>query len=245
MLHAVFVGVGAQRDPRIPSARGARKNAEAMYASVSRSAAEQRHLTLLVDERATKQTIARVLTEELPARVATTDSVLIYFAGRLSLGRAGVQPGVSTYLVTHDTTHDDLRALSLDVIGEVAAWMRGMTARLVTLIVDSSFASSPTPRRWPAMTVHARSVILAASVDDDGVATESGRGLFTTHLLQAIARSPERGLVTPAQLHADTSASLLGGSARSDQLPVLIGAGSTTHAPLFRIREMSTAGTRG
>lgn len=142
MFHGIFLGVGAHKDSRLPKVPSARRDAEAMYAVVSRATIdEQRHLTLLVDQRVTKAALGRFLGEELPSRVTIKDTVLIYLAG---LGTVDPSDG-SMLLLTHESAADKPRAQSIEVIAEMMLWMRRMSARIVTLILDASFATGAGP----------------------------------------------------------------------------------------------------
>jgi hypothetical protein len=247
MLHGVFVGVGARRDGRVPSMPAAHTDAEAMYACVAAAAADPRQLTFLLGERATKATIERVLTKELPARVTEEDTVLLYLAGSGCLGAPSTHPEPSTQFFTYDSTIDGPRASSLDITTELSTWMRALGAKLVALVVDATFAdrpsggpgagrSTPPPSslakqrpRWSTMAMGTRCVVLSSH--GDTTAASSGEATrpaaFTQSLIHAIAAAPGGTLITPALLHAATM------PAKS---PVLLGASFTTRTPLFRTR---------
>lgn len=153
MFHGIFLGVGAHKDSRLPKVPSARRDAEAMYAVVSRATMdEQRHLTLLVDQRVTKAALGRFLGEELPSRVTIKDTVLIYLAG---LGTVDPSDG-SMLLLTHESAADKPRAQSIEVIAEMMLWMRRMSARIVTLILDASFATGRAQRRVFARSISRR-----------------------------------------------------------------------------------------
>jgi hypothetical protein len=247
MLHGVFVGVGARRDGRAPSMPSADADAEAMYACVAAAAADQRQLTFLLGERATKATVERVLAKELPARVTEEDTVLLYFSGSTYLGAPAANSEHSTHFLTYDGTIDGPRASSLDVTTELSAWMRALGAKVVTLVVDATFSagkasggprdgrSTPPPSvarqrpRWSTMAMGTRCVVLSSS-GESTVPTGDERtksGAFTQALIHAIDGAPAGTFITPALLHAATT---------QVQSPVLLGASFTTRTPLFRTR---------
>ena len=251
MLHGVFVGVGARRDGRLPSATTAHADAEAMYACIAASAADPRHLTFLIGERATKATIERVLSKELPARVTEEDTVLLYLAGSGWLGAASTQAEPSTLFLAHDSTIEGPRASSLDITTELATWMRALGAKLVTLVVDASFAngsggpassrSTPPPLskrrpRWSTVAIGTRCVVLSANGDAPAaVEPESSKaGTFTRDLIHAIGAVPGGTMITPALLHAATTSGA--GGVANARTSVLLGASFTTRTPLFRTR---------
>ena len=248
MLHGVFVGVGARRDGRAPSMPSADADAEAMYACIAAAAADQRQLTFLLGERATKATIERVLAKELPARVTEDDTVLLYLAGSTCLGAPSTHAEPSTKFLTYDSTIDGSRAASLDITTELSAWMRALGAQLVTLVVDVTSAgkvtggsggapSTPPPpsslarqrARWSTMAMGTRCVVLSSNGDTTSASNGASRprGFFTEGLIRAIDGAPGGTLITPALLHAALT---------SAQSPVLLGASFTTRTPLFRTR---------
>ena len=116
MLHAVIVGVGAYTDPKIKPLEFARADAEGMVAVLGERAERERQLTLLVDERATKARIARVITDELPRSVGPEDSVLLYFAAYGSPEIEVYDSEPSIHLVVHDTVHARLHATSINML---------------------------------------------------------------------------------------------------------------------------------
>ncbi|CAN5925047.1 hypothetical protein BH11MYX4_BH11MYX4_45190 [soil metagenome] len=253
MLHGVFVGAGGLRDSRLESVPTARRDAEAMYARVAASAADPRHLTFLVGERATKATIERLLTKELPSRITEDDAVLLYFAGAGHVGATTAQADPSTLLLTYDTSHTALRASSLDLTAEVSTWMQSMGARLVMLVIDATFAvkrrcapaeggatwppAPPATPRWTSMAVGSRCAVLSSTSNPASTSDSKGteRRTLTTNLLSAIAEAPEGTLITPALLHAASTSEAPSDVPRAEP-SVLVGSSLATHAALFRTR---------
>jgi hypothetical protein len=255
MFHGVFVGVGSHRDARIPNRPSSRRDADAMYAAVGAlmDGEGNRHLTLLTNERATKQTISRVLLEEIPRRIAGTDTVLVYVSGTgcLELGWAGADP--SMLLLSYDSNYDDLRAGSFDMVAELSGWLRRIEAGVVALIIDASFAGgsanrtfegpsyratlrtrSRTRPRWSTLPLGPRCALLAACGDEESADedTVAGHGVFTLQLLHTIAEARANpSALTPAFLHADATSRLCS-TGMNRQHPAL--AGEATTRSLFR-----------
>jgi uncharacterized caspase-like protein len=224
MLHAIVIGVDAARDPRIPPLDHARADAEGVAAALRDRADSERQITLLIDDRATKTRIARVVTEELPRRVRPEDAVLLYFAGHGCPELEGALLESSIHLVAHDTELARFKATAIDVLSELGAWVRRLPARVVCIVLDASFNGSPGGRTFegPGLrsgpriralerlsptraAVGGRFAILTACSDKE-VAREDSvykHGVFTHHLIGTL-RSPDLAgrRMTPAMLHA-------------------------------------------
>jgi len=254
MLHAVIVGVGAYTDPKIKPLEFARADAEGVAATLGERADRERQLTLLVDERATKARIARVITDELPRSVRAEDTVILYFAsyGCPEIEVYNSEPSI--HLVVHDTAHARLHATSINMISELGAWVRRLPARLVTIILDASFNGMPGgrtfegPGLWSGPRIRSLDRIslgriaagghfaLLSACREKEVAREApayGHGIFTHHLIRAL-KSPELDdhTVTVAMLHG-AIADAVRASTNGDQVPALYGGG--VGLPLFRI----------
>ena len=260
MLHAVVIGVDTYADPKIKPLQCARADAEALAEVLSERSAEERQVTLLVDERATKSRIARVLTDELPRRVGRSDAVLLYFAGYGSPEIEVYDSEPSIHLVMHDTRHARLHATSINMISELGPWARRLPARLVAVIVDASFNGMPGGRTFEGpglfsgprttsldrislgrVAVGPHLALLAASGERE-VAREDvalGHGVFTHHLLGAL-RSPalEARTVSASALHAAVAGPVRD---RTDGAQVPASYGGALTAPLLRIGGRSAA----
>ncbi len=254
MLHAVIVGVGAYTDPKIKPLEFARADAEAIAATLGERADRERHLTLLVDERATKARIARVITDELPRIVRPEDTVLLYFAAYGSPEIEVYNSEPSIHLVVHDTVHARLHATAINMVSELSSWVRRLPVRLVTIILDAAFNGMPGgrtfegPGLWSGPRIRSLDRIslgrvavgghfaLLSACREKEVAREApayGHGVFTHHLIRAL-RSPELDdrMVTVAMLHASV-ADAVRSSTNGDQVPALYGGG--VGLPLFRV----------
>ena len=254
MLHAVIVGVGAYVDPKIKPLEFARADAESIAATLGERADRERQITLLVDERATKARIARVITDELPRCLRPEDSVVLYFAAYGSPEIEVYNSEPSIHLVVHDTVHARLHATSINMISELSAWVRRLPARLVTIILDASFNGMPGgrtfegPGLWSGPRIRSLDRISLSRVAVGGhfallsacrekeVAREApayGHGVFTHHLIKAL-KNPELDdrMVTIAMLHAAVTEGVRA-STNGEQVPALYGGG--VGLPLFRI----------
>jgi hypothetical protein len=211
MFHAVIVGIDTYADEKIKDLQFARADAEALAAVLNERVEGASRVRLLLDEEATKARIAGVMTDELPQRVRPDDDVLVFFAGH---GSPEVDPSCgdpSIHAVTHDTDYARLACTAINMVSELAAWVRRLPARQVAVIVDASFNgaaggrtfegpglwSGPRTRRLDRISLNRLSLgtnaaILAASNDKEAARedVESRHGVFTHHLLDLLTQSP-------------------------------------------------------
>lgn len=250
MLHALVVGVNTYTDEKIPDLRYARADAQAVARLIEERVEGQREVSLLLDEQATKAQIAHVLQTELPRRVGIDDDVLLYFAGHGSPEIEASRGDPSIYAITHDTEYARLASTAINMVSELAAWVRRLPARRVFLVVDASFNGAPGgrtfegPHLWSGprtrrldrvslsrLAFGTRGVLLAAAGDKEAACEEAAyqHGVFTYHLLEIMGRSPT---VSIAALH-DAVASAVRGATKGAQNPTL----HATHAahPLFTV----------
>ncbi len=261
MLHAVIVGVGAYADPKIKPLEFARADAEGFAAVLEQRADRERQITLLVDDRATKAKIARVITDELPRSIRPGDSVILYFAAHGSPEIEVYNSEPSIHLIAHDTVHARLHATSINMISELSAWARRLPARLVTIILDASFNGLPGgrtfegpglwsgPRTRSLDRISLRRVAvgghfaLMTACGEKEVAREDpayGHGIFTYHLIETVKNAEfDDQTVTMSMLHASV-AEAVRTSTGGDQVPALYGGG--IHLPLFHVDRRSSSG---
>lgn len=212
MLHALIVGINRHADPMIRALRSARADAAAIAALVRDAVSDDREVTLLLDEAATRSAVERYLTEELPRRVAPDDAMLLYFAG---YGAPDLDPATddpSVHLVLHDTRFSELFPTALNAVSELSAWLRRLRLRMVTTVLDTSFNGAPGGRTFegPGLWSGPRSrrlertscarlalgmqcAVLAACTDKELAREDDEHGTFTRHLLEVLRRPALRG----------------------------------------------------
>lgn len=260
MLHALFIGVDRYADRHVGGLRCARQDAEEFASFLSDHLETDRQITLLLDERATKARVRRVLTEELPRGLSAEDVVLFYFAG---FGAAEIDPAtndVSTHLVLHDTELARLRQTSIDLRIELADWLRRLCVRSVAVMFDASFnggrggrsLEGPGLRSGPRQRPERFSLVripfpdkcgvLAAAADNE-VANEDeslGHGVFTQHLLETLLRTSTKHTTSTLTSIRNEVLVRMNKAGITDQHPALYGPqGHGSHGMLFRLRESS------
>ncbi len=243
MFHAVIVGIDHYADEKIHDLEFARADAEELARVLNERIDGNRQITLLVDERATKARIARVMTDELPRLVGSGDDVLIYFAGHGSPEVDASCGEPSIHAVTHDTDYKHFPGTAINLASELAAWVRRLEAQSISVVFDASFNgaaggrtfegpglwSGPRTRRLDRVSLNrlafgSRAALLTACGDKEGANEEPayGHGVFTHYLLDVLARAP----VGPVSLRAihETVASAVQFATKGAQNPAL-------HAP--------------
>ena len=211
MFHAVIVGINHYADEKIRDLEFARADAEGLAALLNERVDGSRQVTLLVDERATKARIARVMTEELPRLVGKDDDFLLYFAGHGSPEVDASCGEPSIHAVTHDTDYKHLAGTAINLVSELSAWVRRLEARSISVVLDASFNgaaggrtfegpglwSGPRTRRLDRVSLNrlafgSRAALLTACSDKEGASEEPTyrHGVFTHHLLDVLARAP-------------------------------------------------------
>lgn len=265
MLHAVVIGVDSPRDPRIRPLEFAVADAEAVAAVLADSTGMARQITLLTAGRATKASVAKTITDELPRRVGSEDAVLIYFAGYgcPELDGSGASPSI--HLVLDDTEHARLHTTSINLVSELSAWSRRLPANVVATVLDASFNGLPGgrtfegPGLWsgprmrtldrmsPSRAAVGGRFALLTACNENQVAREEpayGHGVFTYHLVAALRAalcSPDiqgRSVVSVAALHRAVCGAVEE-STHGAQRPAVHGGGAGV--PLFRSDTMVTS----
>lgn len=254
MLHAVAIGISRHADSKIRDLEFAAADAQAVASALDERVDGDRQLTVLVDERATKARIARVLTEELPCRIRHEDAVLLYFAGYGSPEVEASNAEPSIHLVAHDTSYAQLYATSINLVSELSAWTRRLQARVVLVVLDASFNgaaggrtfegpglwSGPRLRRLDRLSLGRLSLgshaALLTACGEKEVAREDAElrhGVFTHFLVEAL-RGPRVAdePITVTDLHLAVAATVRDATG-GEQNPVLYG--RPWGGPLFRI----------
>jgi helicase len=244
MLRALVLGIDKHADPQIPPLRSCRADALAVGELIRDGLADDREVTVLVDEAATKPAVERYLTEDLPRRVAPDDVLLVYFAG---YGAPDVDPATadpSVHVVLHDTRFADLSASSLNVVSELSGWLRRLPVGMVTTVLDASFNGAPGgrsfegPGLWSGprlrhlertscarLAFGMQCAVLTACTDKEVAGEDDQHGVFTRHLLSVLDAPSMRGTaIRLDSLRTEVLASIL--AASGTQTPVLHGTAS-------------------
>ncbi|MFA6316867.1 MAG: caspase family protein, partial [Elusimicrobiota bacterium] len=155
----VVIGIEAYRD--LPAVEYAGRDAEAMYAYLTRAMGfDSRNVVLLKDERATLTDLATYLGPWLEDRVTPESRVFVYFAGH---GAPDPRSGEG-YLIPHDgnPSYVATKALSVRALYEGLA---KLPAKDVTVVLDACFSGSG---GRSVLAKGARPLVLAAKAPEPG-----------------------------------------------------------------------------
>jgi uncharacterized caspase-like protein len=219
MLHGVFVGIDVYQDPNVSRLSCACADARAFHDLLERRIPEnERKMTLLLNEQATRRNIMESIGDNLPHIVETNDTVLIYYAGHGSPERRSARDKRSLYLIPHDTDYQKIYATAIDMDRDVPAWLERIVeagAKLVLLFLDTCFSGAaggrtfvgPTLEKNPTVPGYlefddpdptpfrdldlGRGQAIFSAADKDQVAIEDvrlGHGVFTYQLLEALKK---------------------------------------------------------
>ncbi len=138
---ALIVGIGSFQDPRIPPLRFAAKDARDLAAvltdpEVGRFDAD--NVTLLTDAEATRAGILNAL-QTIFVRAREEDLVLLYFSSHGSPRREDGGLGGVGYLVTHDTSLDNIWLDAID-FGGLSRRSALIRARRRVIILDTCYS---------------------------------------------------------------------------------------------------------
>lgn len=206
--YAIVVGI--DRYQSLPVLGGAVRDAKAMTAYLQQQGFE---VTTLLDGEATRARLARLIGDELPAKLQADDRVLIYFAGHgVSRGQGDAAMG---YLmpVEGDRAAPAATAISM---AEVSRWFGQYAAKHVMLVADACYSGLAIGSRSVGIPPETRDyvrevtkrpvrVVLVAGSSGEEANEFGGHGLFTGQLLQAVtgaADSNRDGLVSSDELAA-------------------------------------------
>lgn len=252
MFHAVIIGIDHYVDEKIPDLRFARADAEALANVLDERVEGRRCITTLLDDEATTARIAGLLTDELPRHVREDDQVLIFFAGHGSLEVEATYGEPSIHAVTHDTAYARLASTAIDMVTQLASWVRRLDTRHVGVVIDASFNgtaggrtfegpglwSGPRTRRLDRISLNrlalgAQGVLVTACTDKEAAVEDASRshGVFTYHLLERLRRAPDGPLSLPTLY--DGVASDVRDATNGAQCPAFHG--TRTASPLFRL----------
>jgi uncharacterized caspase-like protein len=212
MFHAVIIGIDHYADEKIHDLRFARADAEALANVLEDRVEGRRCITTLLDDEATTSRIAGLLTDELPRHVRENDEVLIFFAGHGSPEVEATYGEPSIHAVTHDTAYARLASTAIDMVTQLASWVRRLNTGHVALVIDASFNgaaggrtfegpglwSGPRTRRLDRVSLNrlalgAQGVLVTACTDKEAAVEDPScsHGVFTYHLLDQLRRAPD------------------------------------------------------
>lgn len=206
--YAIVVGI--DRYQTLPVLGGAVRDARAMSAFLQKQGFE---VTTVLEGEATRARLARLIGDELPAKLQPDDRVLIYFAGHgVSRGQGDAAMG---YLmpVEGDRSAPASTAISM---AEVSRWFGQYAAKHVMLVADACYSGLALGSRSVGIPPETRDyvrevtkrpvrVVLVAGGAGEEANEFGGHGLFTGQLLQAVqgaADGNRDGLVTSDELAA-------------------------------------------
>jgi uncharacterized caspase-like protein len=255
MLHAVIIGIDRHADPRIRDLGCARHDAHTFGALLSeRIAPEDRRVTVLLDEQATRASIMQAVGEDLVRAARPEDIAIIYFAGHGSPERASPRDQDWPYLIAHDTQYERIYSTGIDMVHDVPRWLERLAVRLAVVFLDACFSGAAGGRTFEGP-LHAANrgrfrsgpvslaaldpgegkVILSAASDDE-VALELrslGHGVFTHHLLQALRQAPGASQTIGIATLYDSVAGAVYEATQRRQRPVLTGRSLRGALPLL------------
>ncbi len=171
------------------------------------SGMDKDHLTLLVNQEATRANIAGVFEDTMARNVGPDDAVFIYFSGHGyqgdDLGKKDEKDGMDEYILPVDSVEGQVASWIRD--DDFNGWITGIKARLIVIVFDSCHAGGATRN---AKTVGQRSrapledsffrdigkegtVVMAACKDSERAIEDDDLklGLFTYHLLNTFKGS--------------------------------------------------------
>ena len=207
---AVVIGVDKYRNSNIPQLTGAVRDAKTVTEELK---AQGFAVTVLLDERATRERIVELLGDELPNQVGPNDRVLIYFAGHgVSTGEGERALG---YLVPVDGDRNRLRATGISM-NELTAWFEDYRCKHVMYVADACYSGLALSTRGLGLSAElsdylaqitkkpVRMVMTAGGAGQEANEYE-GQGLFTRYFLEAIrgaADTNHDGIVTSDEIAA-------------------------------------------
>lgn len=212
MLHATIIGIDRYADRRIRPLSFASRDAETFGRLLSeRIRPEDRHVTVLRDEEATREKIMHAIGGEMARRARPDDIAIIYFAGHGSPERRDPRDEDYPFLIAHDTVYDRIYATGISMVYDVKEWLRLLQVRLAVVFLDACFSGAAGGRTFGGP-VHAENRgrhadvpisikdlelgegrLIIAAADDHEVALERdslGHGIFTYHLLEILRQPP-------------------------------------------------------
>ena len=210
---AVVVGVDRFRDRGISRLQYAANDARAVALALKGLGFPAENITLLLDERATRAEVERVLSSTIRRATGPQDRLLVFFAthGVTVPLPGGCEEG---YLLLHDSDPDDLplTALGMNQFKQIG---QRIPAKHIFVAVDACYggyslmrATAPPAldRRYLELIAPSRVIqVMTAGKRDQPVVEELGHGVFTRKLLDGLAGHADEnrdGIVTVGELAA-------------------------------------------
>ncbi|CAM3893008.1 caspase family protein [Kibdelosporangium persicum] len=252
-LRAVIVGIDRYRDQRIRDLSYARTDAEAVAELIEQVHPAQRHVTLLLDEDATKRNVQVEIGERLARDAGADDVVLLYFAGHGTPETSSGPDEAGRYLALHDTEYDNVYATGLSMERELP-WLFERISRppLVLMLIDACFSGRAGgrtfegPRRKAARATARDSGMISlddlelgegrlmiSACDDDQIAYERrglGHGVFTHYLLKGPATADDGFTIGVHRLYEEVAAAVADHTG-GQQIPVINGRSTRARLP--------------
>ncbi|MBN1545937.1 MAG: caspase family protein [Syntrophaceae bacterium] len=201
--HAVIIGINNYA--KLSALEYATKDARAMEEKLKTLGFET---VMLLDDQATRDSILKVLDEELVPKVQPNDRVIIFFAGNTkTMDQAdGKQMG---YLVPADADAENIPATSISM-DQVRGISEKLPANHVLFLIDSCFAAPELAASGAALAgdrdylqkitaLKAHQMLTAGGSGETVQLTESGLSTFTAYILEGLdglADGEGKGYVT-------------------------------------------------
>lgn len=200
---AYAVVLGVEKYNALPEARFAERDARAMVAHLLAMGYPQRNVVLLTGAQATRTGLVKNIEAWLPNQVSERSTVLFYFSGHGAPDARTSQ----AYILPMDGDPQYLEETAYP-IKRLYEKLEGLKAKRVLVALDSCFSGAggrsvlaqgtrPLVTKLTLAPSGGKVVSLSASSADEitGALEEQGHGLFTYHLLKALAETAGRGSV--------------------------------------------------
>lgn len=244
-LYAVVVGVRQFQDPNVPPLRISDKDAKDFYQLLKESEKyfASAHLTLLLNEDATRASVSKALREGLLG-AKRNDIVIVYFSGH---GMADEKLPNEYYFITYDTQMDNLFASALMMNDKNL--FKGIDTDRVLFVADACHSGGFSPGIQKSIsketdrffslfnTISGRIGILSSRPDEESFEKPKfGNSIFTHYLLKGLrgeaARESRDGLISAKALY-DYVYDQTKKATRGRQHPQLYAAKGSEQTPIF------------
>ncbi len=215
-IYAVIIGISQYASSAITPLDYTDDDARALYeflVSPRGGNVPRENITFLLNEEATLINVKKALGVFLARKARKNDTVIIYYAGHGApeadmSGEA--DDGIAKYIVTYDSDPELLYATGFPM-SEIKTIFKRIEADRIVFLLDSCYSGAAGGRTFLSSKLKARGLTLSRRFLDNAVSQGSGRviitasrpnersfeldqfghGLFTYHLLQALAGSAD------------------------------------------------------